>query len=174
MLKFPTIISTQPHTHRYCDCYHYSITHIDQRLCSITKASNEKWNSLFERCLRKLGFQHNQPHWQGLENSLSIWNYWHLISSQSKPSTPPILHKQSNVKNSLQRSNSLPIRFKYPLNKHNVVSPVHQPLSHTLSSTKKGDNEQLHHMMKEYLEKVSSLNCLSVVSYKLYICKNHP
>ena len=138
--------------------YHYSITHTDQRLGSITKASAEKWNSLFDRCLRKLGFHHNKQQSPSSDNnSLSIWNYWHLVSSQTKASTPPVTHRQfNNVKNfPLKRSNSLPGRFQYSLNKRNPVSPVRESPMKS-SELKKTNTERLHHLMKEYLEKVKS------------------
>ena len=144
-------------------CY-YSITHIDQRLCSITKASNEKWNSLFERSLRKLGFQHTQHS----ENTLSIWNYWHLVSSQSKTIGPSMLDKQSKIKNfPLKRSNSLPARFKHHLDKHNTMSSLHE----TSAEPKKSNGEHLHSLMKKYLEKVKIKCCVCVcVRVFMYVC----
>lgn len=123
------------------------ITHIDQRLCSITKASTEKWNSLFERSLRKLGFQHNDQSLHS-ENTLSIWNYWHLVSTQSKSSSPPMEVKSKN--SPFKRSNSLPTRFNFK--KHTTT--VQESSSHPFPpDLKKSNGEQLHHMMKEYLEK---------------------
>lgn len=145
-------LGTNAFTYNCCiiTIYHHSITHIDQRLCSITKASTEKWNSLFERSLRKLGLQHNQLSPQS-DNSLSIWNYWHLISSQSKPSTPPVLHGQI-INPSLNRSNSLPDRFKQSVNNQRSANTLRQTPSSP--EPKKSDKERLHDMMKEYLEKV--------------------
>ena len=152
--------------------YHcYSITHTDQRLCSITKASTEKWNSLFDRSLRKLGFQHARQSLHS-ENSLSIWNYWHLVSSQSNSSSPHTLRKQSRTKNfPLKRSNSLPGRFKYLVDKHNAMSPVHESLSFPFPpEPRKNSSEYLHRMMKEYLEKVRSLYVCVCVSVCVCTC----
>ena len=149
---------------RYC-----SITHIDQRLCSITKASNEKWNSLFERSLRKLGFQHTQHS----ENTLSIWNYWHLVSSQSKTISPTMLNKQSSVKNfPLKRSNSLPGRFKHHVDKQNTMSSLHETFPFS-PEPKKSNGEHLHCLMKEYLEKVrvkSVCTCVDVYAHVCGVC----
>ena len=132
--------------------HHYRITHIDQRLCSVTMASTEKWNSLFERSLKKLGFQHGQQQSLHSENTLSIWNYWHLVSSQSKSSSPPVEVKSKN--SPFKRSNSLPGRFRF-----NKNMTVHQSSSHPIPppELKKSNGEQLQCMMKEYLEKVRSL-----------------
>ena len=143
-------------------CY-CSITHIDQRLCSITKASNEKWNSLFERSLRKLGLKHTQHS----ENTLSIWNYWHLVSSQSKTISPSMLDKQSKIKNfPLKRSNSLPGRFKHHVDKYNTMSSLHETFPFS-AEPKKSNGEHLHSLMKEYLEKVRIM-CVRV-SVLIYV-----
>ena len=71
-----------------------------------------------------------------------------------------MLPKQSRTKNfPLKRSNSLPGRFKYLVGKHNAMSPVHESSSFPFSpEPKKSNGEHLHHMMKEYLEKVTLLS----------------
>ena len=65
-----------------------------------------------------------------------------------------------NTSVSFKRSNSLPTRFRHSMNKRNT-NPLRDTLSHPVSTEpKKSNGEQLHRMMKEYLEKVRSL-CVS-------------
>ena len=103
-----------------------------------------------------------------MDNTLSIWNYWHLISTQSKPSTPPADLKTTSVP--FKRSNSLPTRFRHSVIKRST-NPLRDTSSHPVSTeVKKSNGEQLHRMMKEYLEKVRSL-CVSSRSISRLLVK---
>ena len=121
--------------------HHYRITHIDQRLCSITKAFNEKW-------------KHSQQSLHS-ENTLSIWNYWHLVSSQTKSSSPPVEVKSKN--SPFKRSNSLPGRFRF--NKHMTV---HESSSHPIPPTELKKSIMVNSCITwwKYLEKVRT-SCIS-------------
>jgi len=150
-----------------------------------------KWNTLFERCRKKLGFQ---PQPQGdNDNSLSFWNYWHLVSSQHERSaTPSVVRKTLNKPevSRLKRANSLPIKFKRDLSgdrrsdKKGAMlretigdlanSYQHPPLkiTKTLPINTSADNDRLHHLMKDYLEKVNYLKKKMHVDCAKYIEKN--
>ena len=141
-------------------CTSHRITNTDQRLGSIVTWTTPKWNTLFERCRRSLGFQ-PQPQ-QDRDNSLSFWNYWHLVSSQHQQSaTPPAVHRTLNKseKPSLKRANSLPTKFRRDTKAYISNCHQHPPLkiTKTMPISKSPDNDRLHHHMKDYLEKVRHL-----------------
>ncbi|XP_065887224.1 alsin-like isoform X2 [Dysidea avara] len=152
--------------------HHPLITNVDQRLGSIVTWTTPKWNTLFERCHKKLGFQ-PQPQRES-DNSLSFWNYWHLVSSQhEKSATPPVVRKTQNKTEipHLKRADSLAISFRRNLSgdrksdrKADTIqvtrggvsdSYQHSPLTitNTLPISSSTDNDRLHHLMKDYLDK---------------------
>jgi len=157
-------------THSLIYCSSYRLTNTDQRLGSIVTWTIPKWNTLFERCRKNLGFQPNPL--GDSDNSLSFWNYWHLVSSQhEKSATPPIVRKTQNKHEvpHLKRANSLPIRFKRDSSKSDKKgvtlrdtkgdinnSYQHSPLTitKTVPISTSPDNDRLRHLMKDYLEKV--------------------